>query len=331
MNNLRQKIIAIKEELKDVILAAHFYQKDEVFELADVVGDSLELAKKTKESSKNIVVFCGVEFMGQSVKILAPHKKVYMPKKACCAMARMVDENGFISSVEYMIKHGIALKDILPVAYINCSAYIKAQVGKMNGYICTSANADTIMQKAIDEGKKILFLPDRCLGQNIANKMNKTYCIIGDGQDPLQKDIICYDGFCAVHQVFEESDIDFFKDKYEDILVVSHLECDPKIVAKSDFVGSTSQMIAYINKLPTSQKIVVATEFNLVKRMRKENTYVLSSSKPSCTTMNETSLQDLYNILLAIKENKATLNEILLDEETIKYATLSLDKMLVAI
>jgi quinolinate synthase len=243
-------------------------------------------------------------------------------------MARMVDEQMFKDSIKYLRDNNINEKDITPIAYINCSAYVKAQVGKLDGYICTSSNAQKIIQKVLDEGKKILFLPDRCLGQNMANKLNLKSCIIGDGQNPNDKDIICFNGFCSVHQVFEVDDIDFYKEKYKDILIISHPECDPKIVDKSDFTGSTSQIIEYINKLDKKQKIAVATEFNLVKRMRKENTYILSSSKPTCPTMNETSLQDVYDTLVHIKNNTSYFNEILVDEDTIHYANIALSKML---
>ena len=270
MSKFRNFILDLKKELSNTIIAAHFYQKDEVFAMADIIGDSLELAKRSKEADKEFVVFCGVEFMGQSVKILDPKKRVFMPKAACCAMARMIDEKMFDDSLKYLAKHGIDAKDIIPVSYINCSAWVKSKIGQMNGYICTSSNADTIVKRAFEDKKKILFVPDRCLGQNIAKKMGKTSCVIGDGEDPTDKDIICFDGFCSVHQTFSKSDIDFYRKKYEDILIVSHPECDPAVCDNSDFVGSTSQMIAYINALPKTQKIAVATEFNLVRRIRQE-------------------------------------------------------------
>ena len=320
-------ILELKQELTNTIIAAHFYQKDEVFEMADIVGDSLELAKKIKASDSKYVVFCGVEFMGQSAKILSPEKRIYMPKRACCAMARMIDEKMFENSLEYLQKYSISKEEVVPVAYINCSAWVKAMVGKMDGYICTSSNAQEIITKAMSTGKKVLFVPDRCLGQNIAKQMGKTSCIIGDETDPRGIDIVCFDGFCSVHQAFSSSDIDFYRQKFSDILIVAHPECDPSVADKADFVGSTSQMITYIDALPKEQKIAVATEFNLVKRMRKENTYILSSSKPACPTMNETSLKNLHKALTHIKDGTEYLDEVLLDDETIHYANIALSKM----
>ncbi len=329
MNQLLEKILALKEKLKEsTLIVAHFYQKDEVYALADFTGDSLELAKKSYNSPHKNIVFCGVGFMGQSVKILSPEKRVYMPKVACCAMARMIDDISFDKSIKYLNDYGIKNEDILPVAYINCSAEVKAKVGQMDGFICTSANAGEIMNEAIKKNKKIFFIPDKCLGQNIANKMGKTSCIINDGVNPKDVDIICYDGFCSVHQLFSLDDIEFYKEKYPDILIISHPECDPKVVNNSDFVGSTSQMIKYIKTIDKNQKIAVATEFNLVNRMRKENTYVLSSSKPECPTMNETTLQDVYDILNTIDKKEDSIREIFLDEDIIKYANKALSKML---
>lgn len=329
MDKLLEKILALKEKLKDdTLIVAHFYQKDEVYNIADFTGDSLELAKKSYSSPHQNIVFCGVGFMGQSAKILSPQKRVYMPKVACCAMARMIDDTSFDKSIKYLNDFGIKSEDILPVAYINCSAEVKAKVGKMDGFICTSANAKEIMEEAIEQNKKIFFIPDKCLGQNMANQMGKTSCVIDDGIDPKDIDIVCYNGFCSVHQLFCLDDIEFYREKYPDILIISHPECDPEVVDNSDFVGSTSQMIKYIATIDKNQKIAVATEFNLVNRMRKENTYVLSSSKPECPTMNETTLQDVYDILNTIDKKEDSIREIFLDEDTIKYANKALCKML---
>lgn len=323
---LKQKIIDLKKRLS-VTVVAHFYQRDEVFEMGDITGDSLELAKRTMADDKQFVVFCGVGFMGQSVKILSPEKRVLMPKVACCAMARMIDSLYFDESISYLEKYGIKAENILPITYINSNADVKAKVGKMGGMVCTSSNAKMIIEKALAEGKKILFVPDRCLGQNIANMMGLTSCVIGDDTDPNLADIICYNGFCAVHQLFTVDDIEFYRNKYPGILIAVHPECDPAICAKADFVGSTSQLIKYITELPEDQKVAVGTEFNMVNRLRPKNTYVLSSTKPECPTMNETTLEDLYLTLKSI-EDGTPINEIEVDEETSYWAKVALDRML---
>ena len=322
---LKAKILELKKELQ-VSIVAHFYQKDEVFELADFVGDSLQLAQWAAKDANPNLLFCGVGFMGQSVKILAPNKRVFMPKIACCAMARMIDVDYFENNVRLLEAAGIAKEAILPVTYINSSAEVKAAVGKMGGYVCTSSNAKKIITKALQSGKKILFVPDRCLGQNIAKEMGLVSCVVGDGSDPKKADIICYNGFCSVHQLFDVEDIAFYRAKYPDILIATHPECKVEVCDASDFVGSTSQIIDYVSKLPLEQKVAIGTEYNMVKRLRKDNTYVLSSSKPECPTMNETTLENVYNVLVSIKEKRYE-NEITISEDTRKWAYAALNRM----
>jgi quinolinate synthase len=323
---LQEKIRELKSRL-DVTVVAHFYQRDEVFEMGDITGDSLELARRTRDDNSEFVVFCGVGFMGESVKVLSPHKRVVMPRIACCSMAKMIDGNYYDDSIELLSRAGIAKNTILPITYINSSAEVKAKVGEMGGMVCTSSNAKMIITKARDEGKKILFVPDRCLGQNIAKQMGLKSCVIGDGSDPKEADIICYDGFCSVHQLFSVEDIAFYRKKYPGILIAVHPECDPAVCDAADFVGSTSQLITYISELDEDQKVAVGTEFNLVNRLRSKNTYVLSSSKPECPTMNETTLEDLYATLKAI-EAGSPINEIFLDENTTKWASVALERMM---
>jgi quinolinate synthase len=323
---LKDKINDLKSRLS-VTVVAHFYQRDEVFEIGDITGDSLELAKKTRDDNSEFVLFCGVGFMGQSVKVLSPEKRVVMPKIACCAMARMIDSIYFDDSVKAMEKAGIAKENILPITYINSNADVKAKVGQMGGMVCTSSNAKMIIETALKENKKILFVPDRCLGQNIADMMGLKSAVIGQSEDIASADIICYDGFCAVHQLFTVEDIEFYRKKYPGIKIAVHPECDPAICQKADFVGSTSQLIKYIAELPEDQKVAVGTEFNLVNRLRPKNTYVLSSTKPECPTMNETTLQDVYDTLKSIEDGEP-LNEIEVDEDTLKWAKIALERMM---
>ncbi len=325
--NLKEEIIKLKEEL-DVTLVAHFYQRDEVFELADITGDSLELAKKVMLTDSKYVVFCGVGFMGESVKVMSPEKTVLMPKIACCAMARMIDEGYFEQNLKKINDAGIPNENILPITYINSSAAVKAKVGQMGGMVCTSSNAYKIIEKGLESGKKIFFVPDRCLGQNFAKSLGLKSAVIGDGTNLKEADIICYNGFCSVHQQFNIDDIDFYREKYPGIIVAVHPECDPSVCDKADFVGSTSQLIKFIKELPEDQKVVVGTEFNMVNRLREKNTYILSSTKPECPTMNETTLEHVYLTLKSIKENKISeLSEIKVDEKTRYWAKIALERM----
>jgi quinolinate synthase len=239
----------------------------------------------------------------------------------------MIDSLYFDDSVKFLNKNGIKSEDILPITYINSNADVKAKVGEMGGMVCTSSNAKVIITKALEEGKKILFVPDRCLGQNIANQMGLKSMIIGQEGDPKECDILCYDGFCSVHQLFTVDDIAFYRKKFPGILIATHPECDPTICDASDFVGSTSQLIKYIADLPVDQKVAVGTEFNLVNRLRKKNTYVLSSTKPECPTMNETTLEDVYLTLKAIEDGEP-INEIEIEDKTQKWAKIALERML---
>lgn len=320
-----EQIYELKERL-DVSIVAHYYQKDEVFQMADYTGDSLQLAQWAAKDEKSNLIFCGVGFMGQSVKILAPNKRVLMPKIACCAMARMIDVDYYDQNLRILNEAGIANENIMPVTYINSSAEVKARVGQMGGMVCTSSNAKKIITQALASGKKILFVPDKCLGQNIARDMNLSAKVIGQDSCLGDADILCYNGFCSVHQLFEVSDVEFYRNKFPGIKIVTHPECKPEVCEASDFVGSTAQMIQYIQSLSLDQAVAVGTEYNLVQRLRPANTYVLSATKPTCPTMNETTLGDLHATLLSIK-SKEFLNEITISEETAHYARIALERM----
>lgn len=330
---LQNEILDLLKKL-DGLLVAHYYQKDEIVALADLCGDSLELSRKASISEKNLIVFCGVAFMGESVKVLSPQKRVIMPRLACCSMARMIDSDYYDKSIAVLESYGLSKDSIFPITYINSNADVKAKVAQMGGLVCTSANAKKIFDFAIKDGKKVFFLPDRCLGENLARASGKTSALLG--RDSAEKvsdaQVICYDGFCSVHQLFTPEDIKFYRDKFMDIKIVVHPECDPNVVELADFVGSTSQIINYVQSLPLEQKVAVGTEFNLVNRLRPkyngvQTTFVLSSSKPQCPTMNETTMQDIHDVLLAYEDNKP-INEVFLDTEVQKWAKIALDRML---
>lgn len=316
----------------NALLVAHYYQKDSVVELAEFCGDSLELAKRSCEDERDIVVFCGVGFMGESVKVLAPHKRVIMPKISCCSMARMISSEYFDRSVE--ILHSYGIKDFLPITYINSNADVKAKVGRLGGLVCTSSNASRIMNFALSQNKKIFFLPDSCLGRNLAAQNNLASAVLGvDSKDKvLQADVICYNGFCSVHQLFSVEDVEFYRQNYEDIKIVVHPECKPEVVEVADFVGSTSQIISYVKSLPKWQTVAVGTEYNLVSRLRppyegKNNTFILSSTIPECPTMNETTPQDILKLLRSLDSGRVA-NEILVEEDIIFDAKRALEAMM---
>ncbi len=316
----------VKELLKkhNITLAAHYYQKDEIFDLADLTGDSLELAKKTK-ALKNPLIFCGVSFMGESAKILNPDIDVYMPKLASCSMARMAEEGKVEENIKLLKEKNI---DFIPITYINSSAKVKAIVGENGGLTCTSSNAKKIVSWALNQGKKVFFLPDKNLGQNVASMMGVSSSIIGE-KDWEKADIICYDGHCSVHQLFMPEHVEFFKNRYPGIKIVVHPECSPEVVKLADFVGSTSQILKYVKEHP-NEPMAIGTEFNFVNRMKKEinpNIFILSSTKPECPSMNETTLKELYDLLVAIDEGRAY-NVVNVDENVKENALKALNRMM---
>ncbi len=316
----------IKELIKkhNITIAAHYYEKDEIFDLADLTGDSLELAKKTA-NLKTPLIFCGVKFMGESAKILNPDIDVYMPRLADCSMARMAEEIKVENNIKLLKENNI---DFIPITYINSTAKTKAIVAKEGGLTCTSSNAEKIIKWALKQNKKIFFLPDKNLGQNIARKLNISSSIIGENnwQDAT---MICFDGHCSVHQLFMPEHIEFFKEKYPEIKVVVHPECSPEVVKLADFAGSTSQILNYV-KEHKNETLAIGTEFNFVNRMKNTinpNIYVLSSTKPECPSMNETTLEELYKLLIAIDEGK-DYNKIEVDQDIAKNAKLALQRMM---
>ena len=315
------KIKELKQK-HNITIAAHYYQKDEVFECADLIGDSLELAKKSKDVEGKLI-FCGVTFMGESTKALNPNLEVYMPRLGSCSMARMATNIGFDESIKKLQEKNV---DFIPIVYVNSTAEIKAKVAEFGGLTCTSSNAKKMVEWVLSQNKKVFFLPDKNLGTNIAKMLNKTAKIVGE-EEFEKADIICYDGLCSVHQLFEVEDVLFYKEKYPDILVVAHPEAKPEVCDLCDFVGSTSQLLNFIENLDENQKVAVGTEYNFVKRLKHPNTFVLSSTKPECPSMNETTIEELYNLMVAIDEGKPY-NEIIVDENIAKNAKLALERMM---
>ncbi len=316
----------VKELLKkhNITLAAHYYQKDEIFDIADLTGDSLELAKKTS-SLKNPLIFCGVSFMGESAKILNPSIPVYMPRLASCSMARMAEEEKVQNDIRTLKENGI---DFIPVTYINSSAKVKAIVGELGGLTCTSSNAKKIVSHVLNQNKKVFFLPDKNLGQNVAKILGVKSAIIGKG-NWQEADVICYDGHCSVHQLFMPEHVEFFKEKYPEIKIVVHPECSPEVCEMADFVGSTSQILNYVKEHP-NDLMAIGTEYNFVHRMKRDinpNIYILSSTKPECPSMNETTIKELYDLLAAIDRGEPY-NEVNVDENVKQNALKALQRMM---
>ncbi|TBX15275.1 quinolinate synthase NadA [Clostridium perfringens] len=282
--DIRDEILKLKKE-KGAIILAHYYQIPEIQEIADYVGDSYYLSKIAKDCEENIIVFCGVKFMAESAKILSPEKTVILPvMEAGCVMADMATEEGLAKLKE---EHPNAKV----VCYINSSTEVKA----LSDVCCTSSNAENIINNL--EEKEIIFLPDRNLGSYIQEKTP-------------DKKFILWNGFCIVHEAIQKEEILRLKNEHEGILTVAHPECSKEIRDISDFIGSTSEIINFVNN-SSNKKFIIITEEGVLHQLRKngeEKEFYIPYGKMVCRNMKMTTLRDLYESLLKM-ENKIEIDE----------------------
>lgn len=296
MENVIEKL---KKEKKAIILA-HNYQIPEIQDIADFVGDSLELARKaTQLEDCEIIVFCGVKFMAETAKILSPEKKVLIPDiDAGCPMADMVE-------AEDVRKMKEKYPDAAVVSYVNTNADVKA----ISDVCCTSANADKVVRNI--SGEKVLFLPDKNLCWYIKNKVP-------------EKEIICWDGYCYVHRKFTVGDVQTAKEKFPDAEIIVHPECDPGVQKLADGIYSTSGMLRRA-KESASNIFIIGTEEDMIYRLKKENPgkefYSLGSGR-ICSNMKKITIEKLKN---SLREEKY---EIILSPEIMEKARGALERMI---
>ncbi len=266
INQLRQQ--------KEAIILAHNYQNDEVQDLADIVGDSLALSQSAAASEAKVIVFCGVHFMAESAAILSPQKIVLFPaENAGCPMADMADASEVLKWRERYPKAAV-------VAYVNTSAAVKA----VSDYCCTSANAVKLV-KNIPESE-IIFLPDQNLGHYVATQVP-------------EKTIHLWPGYCVTHHQVRPEEVKTVKELHPDALVLTHPECQPEVTALADFIGSTSQIIKYVQS-STSQKFIIGTEMGIIHGLQKENpgkTFYLLSKGLVCPNMKQTTVAKVLKTL----------------------------------
>ena len=295
---MKMEIQKLKAE-KNAVILAHYYAPDEAQEVADFVGDSFYLAKVAKKSTADIIVFCGVSFMGESAKILNPDKKVLMPDlTADCPMAHMVSED----KIKMMRER---YEDLAVVCYINSTARLK----ELSDVCVTSSNAIKIVKSL--PNKNIFFIPDKNLGAYVKEQVP-------------EKNIILNDGFCPIHAAITAEQLMKTKDKYPDSLILTHPECEPEILAMSDYIGSTADIIDYANKSDCS-KFIICTEQGVEYKLINDNPdkeFVFVNPAPCCKDMK---LNTLENILKVLKEE---INEVFVDEKNSKKALMPLDRML---
>jgi quinolinate synthase len=343
---------AAKEELGDrVFVLGHHYQRDEVIEFADVTGDSFKLARDAAgRPEAEFIVFCGVHFMAESADILTgPDQKVILPDLAAgCSMADMARLGQVEDAWDALTDAGIA-DSVVPVTYMNSSADIKAFCGRNGGAVCTSSNAEVALewayaQKAhLDEGAKVLFLPDQHLGRNTAVlQMGLTLddCVVWDPHRPnggltveqlRDARMILWKGHCSVHGRFSAEVVDELRATIPGVQILVHPECTHEVVLKADLVGSTEFIIKTIEAAPAGSSWAIGTELNLVKRLAaahpdKQITF-LDKTVCYCSTMNRI---DLPHFVWAMENLVAgnVVNVIEVDAETEKHAQVALQRML---
>lgn len=297
--NLTDKIVTLKQEKKAIILA-HNYQRPEVQDIADYVGDSIELSQKAMlEKDAEIIVFCAVDFMAESAAILNPSKKVLLPTLgARCPMAQML-------TVEE-VRRRKALHPRVPIVlYVNTLAATKAQCD----VCCTSANAVEVVNSL--DAQTVLFGPDRNLAEYVAEKTGKTIIPVPEW------------GFCPTHLLFQPEDVIVLKNQYPSAKVLVHPECSVEMRRAANFVGSTSQMCNFASG-SGAKEFIVGTEEGILHRLRKENPkkkFMVAYGDAVCPNMKLTTLERLYT---ALKEEKYVVR---VPERTALKARKSLERM----
>lgn len=295
---MKNKIEQLKKE-KNAVVLAHYYAPSEVQEIADYVGDSFYLAKIAKQSKTDIIVFCGVYFMGESAKILNPDKKVLMPDPtADCPMAHMVAD-GIIDEMRKKYD------DLAVVCYINSTAALKCQ----SDVCVTSSNAVRIVKSL--PNKNIFFIPDRNLGSFVA------------AQVP-EKNIIINDGCCPVHAKIKAEQLCAEKGKHPDALVLTHPECEAEILKMSDYIGSTADIIAYVRQ-SNAVEFIICTEDGVNYKLLADNPdkkFYYPNPNPCCTDMKLNTVEAVLSVL----QNED--NEVFVEDSVRTGALLPLEKML---
>ena len=294
---LTENILKLKKERNAVILA-HNYQLGEVQDIADFVGDSLELSQKAAKTDADVIVFCGVHFMAETASILCPDKTVLLPDiNAGCPMADMV-------TAERLRDRKGELPGVTVVCYINSSAEVKAE----SDVCCTSANAVKVIESL--DAKEILFVPDQYLGHYISTKTDKK--------------MILWPGFCPTHLRIQPENLTRLRQEYPQAKVVVHPECRPEVISLADEVLSTGGICRYARQEDVST-MIVGTEIGIIHRLRKENPgkkFIPASEQAICIRMK---LITLENILWSLQEMAP---EVKVPEEIRLKARTAVDKML---
>lgn len=293
------------KRVHNAVILAHYYQESEIQDVADFIGDSLQLSQEAAKTGADVICFAGVHFMAETAKILSPQKTVVLPDlEAGCSLADGCPADKFA-----------AWKDLHPnsvvVSYINCSAEVKA----LSDYICTSSNAEKIVRAAASTGKQVLFAPDKNLGAYLVKKTGIP--------------MVLWQGTCIVHETFSERKLIGLKTRYPNALVLAHPECEEQILRMADHIASTTGILKYAVSSPAKEFIVV-TESGILHQMQKaapDKTFIAAPPEANCACnecpfMKKNTLEKVRDSLLFL-EPKIEMSQDLMDK-----ARISIDRMM---
>ena len=345
---ISERIFSAKSKLANAVtILGHHYQRDEVIQFADVIGDSFKLSQQASRQKSKWIIFCGVRFMAETADIVSDDwQKVILPNLAAgCSMADMAPTDLVQDSWVELIANLDTWTDIIPVAYMNSTADIKALCGRNNGIICTSSNATKAFKWALDKGNKIFFLPDQHLGRNTAKKWDipDSQMLVWNPYKPLgghttqeikKATVLLWHGHCSVHTRFTVKQVELAREKFPTVKVMVHPECTNEVLNASDLNGSTEFIIDRGNKSKKHSVWAIGTEINLINRLAKNNPdktiFSLDSVICPCSTMYRIHPAYLLWVLESIMyDDKKPVNIIEVDEETKYYAKRALNRMLV--
>ncbi|GAA4363040.1 quinolinate synthase NadA [Paeniglutamicibacter cryotolerans] len=351
---LTGRILAAKEALGErLVILGHFYQRDEVVRFADFVGDSFQLANAalTRQEAEYIV-FCGVHFMAETADILSTdEQQVILPNLAAgCSMADMADESSVEECWEQLMElygdepTAEGLAPVIPVTYMNCSAALKAFVGRHGGIVCTSSNASTVLEWAFERGQRVLFFPDQHLGRNTAKAMGVPLELMpmwnprkplggNDAASLTDARVILWHGFCSVHKRFNPAQIERARAEFPGVRVIVHPECPMEVVDAADEAGSTDYIQKAIAAAPHGSTFAIGTEINMVNRLAAQypqhHIFCLDPVICPCSTMYRIHPGYLAWVLEALVRGEVP-NRITVAPEVATDARIALERMLAA-
>ena len=345
----QERINTARQQLGNkAVLLCHHYQRADVYQHADLTGDSLKLSRLASQTDAEYIVFCGVHFMAEVADMMTKsNQTAILPDLAAgCSMADMAN----LSKVARCWRElGNALGEdpanlITPITYINSAADLKAFCGDRGGIVCTSSNAPVILKWAFEQRPKVLFFPDQHLGRWTGHTMGVPLdeMAVWDPDQPrggLTQEqirnarILLWKGHCSVHQMFQESHIAAFRAKYPEGKVISHPECSFEVCAASDYIGSTEYIVKTIKEAPAGTRWLVGTELNLVERLAREvapDGKIVRFMAPTvcmCSTMQRIDPQHLAWTLENLVDGHVV-NAIQVPADQTASAKLAMDRML---